>query len=262
MKVVIDIREHAFIEIIQQKKELYPHILIETASLAIGDMEIYYDDTLLYVWERKTLQDLLSSIKDGRYKEQCHRLTHTCGGPSKVVYLIEGIMTQLNSSERKIVVGAMTSLMFQKQFHLWRSTHVRDSVDTFLMICDKLFREIQKAPLPPMLHNDISNCSHTYNVEETPSYTEFVKKVKKENITPENIGEIFLCQIPDINIASAKALMSTANGNFSQLIQIVQTTPEILENVKIPCGDKTRKISKKVLERLHNYLGITSMRDV
>lgn len=264
MRVVIDNRERAFIEIIQQKKELYPNIHVEVAPLLVGDMEVYMEDTLLYIWERKTLSDLLSSIKDGRYKEQCHRLTHTSGS-SKVVYLIEGIMNQLNPSDRKITIGSISSLMFHKQFHVWRSTNVNDSVDTFLMICDKLLRDSQRKPKQTLLiENDLSNNPQNSREDvdiiqptdiSTHSYTQFVKKVKKENITPENIGEIFLCQIPDISVASAKALMQCANGNFSQLIQIVLTSPEMLETVKIECGPKTRKLSKKVLERLHQYLG-------
>lgn len=277
MKVVVDIREQAFIDILEQKKELHPNIEFEYSSLPIGDMIIYYDNSILYVWERKTLSDLLASVKDGRYKEQSHRLIHTCGGSSKVVYLIEGIMNQLNSTDRKIVIGAMTSLMFHKQFHVWRSTHVHDSVDNFLMICQKLLRDthLLPKPLPTYINNnDISNNdielreSITNNIISPPptplppSYSEFVKKVKKENITPENIGEIFLCQIPDISVSSAKALIQCANGNFSQLIDLVNNSPESLSNIKIECGTKTRKISKKVIERLQQFLGNVSERPI
>lgn len=272
MKVVVDIREQAFIEILEQKKELHSNIHFEYASLPIGDMIIYYDNSILYVWERKTLSDLLASIKDGRYKEQSHRLSHTCGGSSKVVYLIEGIMSQLSFADRKVVVGATCSLMFRKQFHIWRSTHTHDSVDTFLLICQKLLRDIRYIPKPiPVLsdNNDISNnevVSREHDISHSdcppqppPSYSEFVKKVKKENITPTNIGEIFLCQIPDISVASAKALMQCADGNFSQLINLVNNSPETLSNVKIECGTKTRKLSKKIVERLQQFLGNGSL---
>ena len=240
MRVVVDDREHAFIELIQSKISQYPFIVaLEIAQLAIGDMEIYIGDELRFVWERKTFQDLLSSIKDGRYEEQSHRLIHTYG-PSKVIYLIEGILSQLNTSEKKLAVSTMTSLSLRKNFHLWRTVHVQDSVDSFLTVCEKLY-------------NDKDKDDNHAVTGETFSYTGMVKKIKKENITRENIGEIFLCQIPDISTTSAKALMNHAGGDFSKLCEIVRDRPDELKELRIG-GDKPRKISKKVFERLAEFL--------
>jgi hypothetical protein len=38
-------------------------------------------------------------------------------------------------------------------------------------------------------------------------YCSVIKKVKKENITPDNIGEIMLCQIPGISSTTAIAIL-------------------------------------------------------
>ena len=240
MRVVIDSREQAFIENIRTKIDNYPFIELQVAQLAIGDMEIYgHDNQLMFVWERKTFQDLFSSIKDGRYKEQSFRLLHTFG-PSKVIYLIEGIMSQLSSSEKKLAIATMSSLTLKKNFHLWRSVHVQDSVDSFLIICEKL-------------NNDANNYKGTEQVQN--QYAEnIVKKVKKENITKENIGEIFLCQIPDISSTSAKVLMNHVNGDFKLLCSIIRERPEELSDLKVG-GEKPRKMSKKVFERLTEFLG-------
>jgi ERCC4-type nuclease len=235
MRVVVDAREHAFIEIIQSKISLYPFITLEIAQLAIGDMEIYMDDELRFVWERKTFQDLLASIKDGRYNEQSYRLLHTYG-PSKVIYLIEGILSQLSPTEKKLAISTMSSLSLKKNFHLWRTVHVQDSVDSFLIVCEKLY-----------------NDGETTTTTNSTTYTDMVKKIKKENITKGNIGEIFLCQIPDISSTSAKVLMKHVNGDFSLLCEIVRERPEELTELRVG-GDKPRKISKKVFERLAEFL--------
>ena len=244
MRVVIDSREHAFIEIIRTKVLQYPFIDLQVAQLAIGDMEIYgssdENERLLYVWERKTFQDLLSSIKDGRYKEQSFRLLHTYG-PSKVIYLIEGIISQLSPSEKKLAIATMSSLSLKKNFHLWRSVHVQDSVDSFLIICEKL-------------HNDLKKGTLIDEVEVQYAENMVVKKVKKENITRDNIGEIFLCQIPDISSTSAKVLMNHVNGDFKLLCSIIRERPEELSELKVG-GEKPRKMSKKVFERLAEFLG-------
>ena len=78
-------------------------------------------------------------------------------------------------------------------------------------------------------------------------------KIKKENITKGNIGEIFLCQIPDISSTSAKVLMKHVNGDFALLCEIVRERPEELTELRVG-GDKPRKISKKVFERLAEFL--------
>lgn len=240
MNIKVDVRERAFIEVCQTKIAQYPHITMEIVQLSLGDMEIYYNDDLLFVWERKTFSDLLASIKDGRYTEQSHRLIHNYG-PSKVVYLIEGIMTQLPPEDKKKVISTMTSLSLHKNFHVWRSVHVQDSVDCFLMVCDKLYRDA------------INGRSNT----ETPrDYCDSIKKVKKENITPENIGEIFLCQIPDVSNTSAKAIMQHVNGDFSQISVILREKPNALDDIKIGTT-KPRKISKKVIENVKKYLRLS-----
>jgi len=245
MRVVIDTREHAFIEIIRSKVVQYPFIDLQIAQLAIGDMEIYgRDNELLFVWERKTFQDLLSSIKDGRYKEQSFRLIHTYGA-SKVIYLIEGIISQLSPSEKKLAIATMSSLSLKKNFHLWRSVHVQDSVDSFLVICEKLNNDMDKGTIQQLPILPIS--VHEQYAEN------MVKKVKKENITKENIGEIFLCQIPDISSTSAKVLMNHVNGDFKLLCSIIRERPDELSELKVG-GEKPRKMSRKVFQRLAEFL--------
>lgn len=239
MNLRIDTREHEFIKILEEKLTAYPHIKMEIVQLPIGDMEIHYNDTLLYIWERKTLQDLLSSVKDGRYAEQSYRLQNTHES-TKIVYLIEGIMSQLSVPDKKVVVSALTTLSFYKNFHIWRTVTTHDSVDTFLLICDKLSRKEQQP--------NTDTCTPTTN-----AYTDVVKKVKKDNITPENIGEIFLCQIPDINSTSAKVIMKHVEGNLSLLISKIKENPAEFYDLKVG-KDKPRKISKRIVERLVTFL--------
>ena len=256
MRVVIDNRESSFIEFFSEKVKLYPFIQFEVASLDLGDIEIHYNDQLLFVWERKTFSDLFSSIKDGRYKEQCYRLVNVYGS-KKVIYLIEGIMNQLNDTERKLAVSTITTLSLKKGFHLWRSVHVQDSVNMFLQVCDKIHRDVCQGKwvieaFTTEPKDSDENLSEQVGKIDS-NYVEYVKKNKKENVTRDNIGELFLCQIPHVSTSSAKALMNSVNGNFSQLIHIVQNTPEILYDIKLD-GSKPRKISKLVIEKIVEYL--------
>jgi ERCC4-type nuclease len=241
MKIVVDTREHDFIEILKMKIDEYPHIDMEVSQLDLGDIEIHYKDTKLLIWERKTFADLLHSVKDGRYAEQSHRLLNEYGA-NKIVYLIEGILTQLRAEDRKVALSTMTSLAFFKGVHLWRSVHTHDSVDQILACCNKLYKEYERG--------------NTFETVETEpvSYCKFVKKEKKQNITPENIGEIFLCQIPGIRHNTAVAIMEKYNGDFSQLMEIVKTNPKELNDIYIG-KEKPRRIAKNLVAKLVEFLG-------
>ena len=72
MQLVIDQRENAIKEIIPKLN--LEKINVNYEQLSIGDILIKKDDKILYIFERKTCDDLLSNITDGRYREQKYRL--------------------------------------------------------------------------------------------------------------------------------------------------------------------------------------------
>jgi len=105
MKVIIDEREPTLyercIEIVKSSE--LNDIVITKQVLLIGDIIFRTnEDKLICIIERKSLSDLLASIKDGRYEEQSHRLSHN-GECSlhQVIYLIEGLMSTLRTPQEK-----------------------------------------------------------------------------------------------------------------------------------------------------------------
>lgn len=98
--------------------------------------------------------------------------------------------------------------------------------------------------------------SHPKNeiIYDTPaSYCTVVKKVKKENITPSNIGEILLCQIPSVNSGSAVAIMK-GFSSFPEFIKRLQDNPEFLNDIHIETNGKKRKIGKNIIDNVKRYL--------
>ena len=257
IRIIVDNREHDVIEQLRQKLTLPAYhsiISMDVKPLTLGDWEVYYQDQLLLVYERKTFNDLLASVKDGRYKEQCCRLLHHYS-PKQIVYLIEGIFSQLRPDQKQLVVSCMTTLGLYKEFHIWRSTTVQDTVEQLLLCSIKLSREYaKKNPLPPSSSTSINpNDSSTVNQDanEGAGYSQYViKKEKKENITRDNIGLLFLKQIPSISNATAVALMNHANGDFSQLLHCIQTELDTLANLKV--GKK--RIGRNVIQQLETFL--------
>ena len=249
LKIVVDCREHDVIQSLSTAISQYPHFQMETKKLDLGDFEIYYQEEFICVIERKTFTDLIHSIKDGRYKEQCYRLLHHYK-PNQIMYWIEGIFSQLNPKEKQWVVSSLTTLSFMKGVHIWRTTQVQDTVTQLLLCCDKLYREYGTGQkIYSSNSNNNSNTDENTGKEEI--YSNFVvKKEKKENITRENIGIIFLKQIPHISNASALALMNHVNGDFEKLIQLVREDCDSL--AKLMVGK--RRIGKNIIVQLKNYL--------
>ena len=97
----------------------------------------------------------------------------------------------------------------------------------------------------------ISNSNNNNN--NTNHYCNVVKKVKKENITPENIGEIILCQIPGISSVTAIAIMRKFT-NFMNLIDELKLNSDCLDNFTIETSGKVRKINKTSIENIKKYL--------
>jgi 5'-3' exonuclease len=85
-----------------------------------------------------------------------------------------------------------------------------------------------------------------------------VKKVKKDNITPENIGEIILCQIPGISSVTAIAIMKQF-GTFPKLIDELKNNPQCLDGIAGESSNgKLRKINKSSIENIRKFLLLSS----
>jgi ERCC4-type nuclease len=248
MKIIIDIRESSLYE----KCLAFDSKLTSFSKevLTIGDIVIKSNDDIeMCIIERKSLQDLLSSIKDGRYEEQSHRLIHASGHrPHNILYIIEGQMSTIRTDiDKKLIYSCITSLNFYKGFSVLRSVNVQETCDLIIGISDKMERNIVKNVQPSWNLN-------TNEVDLTvPSYTSVVKKVKKENITKENIGQIILSQIPGISSVISEVIIKKFES-IKGLILALESNNECLLGMTYELKGKERKISSTVLESVKKYL--------
>jgi crossover junction endonuclease MUS81 len=236
-------------------------IQLSRKVIPLGDILIQTDEEVdVAIIERKSLQDLLSSIKDGRYEEQSYRLSYSSGLPQhNILYVIEGMFSQLRTLiEKKTVYSCITSLNMFKGFSVHRTCTIQETAETVLWMACKMERDFQKGKM--LFYQPATSGT---GVETTPQqqpqnqpitpYCAVVKKVKKENVTPENIAEIILCQIPGISSLTAVAVMKQFH-TFSNLIDAVRNNPQSLETVVCESKGKTRKISKTCAQNIVAYL--------
>jgi ERCC4-type nuclease len=264
MRVIFDERErdlYQSCEYIVESNQTY--VKLSKEVLPLGDVYVKTDeDKDILIIERKTIADLIASIKDGRYSEQSYRLTHSSGfPPHSIVYIIEGSIGQLRTTlERKIVYSALASLNYFKGFSVIRTGSISETAEYIIWMCEKIEKNILKGELPYYLQPSRLQQDEQQNVlresatEQAPAnYCTVVKKVKKDNVTPENIGEIILCQIPGISSTTAIAIMKKF-GTFPNLISSLKVDLTCLDDIGYDSKGKIRKINKPCIENIKKYL--------
>jgi ERCC4-type nuclease len=264
MLIKIDVRE-------KELKNLFTpddHSL-EYVSLDIGDV-ILQDDTgkERIIFERKTLYDLASSIKDGRYNEQSLRLDCSPVHNHNIVYIIEGDMIRYNPvkgrMDRKTLYSAMTTLNFFKGFSLVRSLCVEETIDIIKNFAYKIQKQNKQTgyyePNKERLVLNIENGEEQI-IEKTETifenkthYSEVIKKCKKSNITPNNIGEIMLSNIPGVSSKTAISIMKKYK-TIKYLINELEKNKECLKDFKYEMNNgSVRKISSTCIKNIYDFL--------
>ena len=267
MKIKIDYREKQLIENIKSLLESQPSlqktIEYESTHLQIGDVSIFTDDgEEILIIERKTINDLASSIIDSRFKEQSVRLHH-CHIPNhNIIYLIEGKLSDLNTKYTRIrepaLYSAMIVLQYHKGFSVFRTFHVIESAQFILRISDKIHREKKSGFYSIDTNTTTENTTHENDMEQNddvnPTSVLCVKRKKSSNITPDNIGEIMLSQIPGISYKTASSILSHF-GSFATFITNLNEDNTCLENIHLSSANgKTRKLSNTIRNNILNFL--------
>jgi len=307
MLITVDYREKELIDLFQQslletesemaekgknQEKGMEKIKIKIENLKLGDIVISDGDDAneLILFERKSLNDLASSIKDGRYMEQSYRLDGYDSVPNhNIVYIIEGDLSKWKNASyngrvnKKTLLSSMCSMLYYKGFSVIRTMNIIETCELILNWADKLQREkVTKTPYysggskmgkqasqaskEPQEQDDekIEAQSQSHSAQSEPQQAQPIReshycdvfKIKKEkngNITPDNIGEIMLCTIPGISSKTAIVIMKefkTING----LIKSLENDAYCLNNIYMETNGKKRKINSQCIENIRSYL--------
>ena len=290
MLIKVDVREAELIKLFENQIATIPifkDLKMQTESLPLGDIIIFDDEKNadLLIIEIKSINDLLASIKDGRYEEQSYRLSGSNHPNHNIMYIIEGDVnsqhqfkgnyfknkfnnntnastnsstSNSNSLEKLTAYSAMFSLNYYKGFSVFRTFSISETATYICNTANKIRKSSleDKKPyysvsVPKVDENDVDS---EKNEDTCKDYVGVIKKIKKDNITPENIGEIMLCQIPAISSLTAIAIMKKAN-TISNLIQMIQIDETCLKDVStINSKGQQRKISKTCVANIIKFL--------
>lgn len=236
VNIILDTREAQLISLIKTRDfdKYKDHINVDVQQLDIGDIHVCFDDGC-YVIERKTVADLIASIKDGRYREQKSRLL-SCG--YKITYVIEGddVIASRQTRYHDILTGAYIHSMFRDGINVVFTRNTNDTCTFILTLCAKIVDNPQYfGGNKEYVQEDYIDCVK-------------VKSKKIENITPENCFILQLSQIPSISTVLAKNIQKQY-ATMKDFIKVLDSTDDKLE---LLC--KIDKIGKEKAKKILEYM--------
>jgi len=220
-QIIIDNRETQLINLMNEK-----NIKFIKKTLEIGDIIIQTkDNNILYIIERKTLNDLAASIIDKRYHSQRIRIREYCEKnnfpSSNIIYIIEGNIEDYSNKTISIKTLETTKIKLQLRdnFKIINSENLENTIE----IIDKIIKINDENNIKGGENNKI------LTIDSLKNHT------KKSKLTPENCYLAQLCMIPGISPRLAE--------NFTKKWSKMQEFYEEINKI----SNKKEKI-KKIIE--------------
>lgn len=249
----IDAREHKLKDILMQSidcEECLAFLVVECDNLFCGDFIIEVDNKPIVIIERKTLADLVASVKDGRYRTQKAKLLeHYQGIP--ILYLIEGrydynpkVPMMIEGMEKYSVLSSLINTQLRDRVLVTNTKDLEDTFDFLLALLVRVCKDPKK-----YLQNQGAIIA--------PKKEDLITKPKVSN--KQDMFFFQLTQVPGISAKTAQAFVDKYDnmlafyrafdgiGNEEKL--------KILKNITIEDNqNKKRRINAKVAENIVQFM--------
>lgn len=243
MELIVDNREGKL------KDLMNPELNIRFDNLEIGDFIFQKKDTneILFIIERKTLPDLASSIKSGRYREQKLRLINSGISLDKIIYLIEGRINKtqyVDGMPSTTLISSIINLLLRDNI---KTICTNDLEDTFYWL-ETIYGKIED--------NKLKGGESVNN--QDIQYLDTIKTKKKDNLNPKNCFILQLSIIPGVS----NKIATTITENYPSLTDLLNGFNQLETKKELLLSDltyqisnnKTRRIGKIISTRIYQYL--------
>ena len=156
----------------------------------------------------------------------------------------------------------MFSLNYYKGFSVFRSFSLDETANIICNMAYKMDKDLTKKPYFK-IENDITQVTTQVTTLDDSSeevqvtdkdYVGVIKKIKKDNITPDNIGEIMLCQIPGISSVTSLAVMEKYK-TIPNLIKELEINNDSMKDLSYTnAKGQVRKINKTCITNIVKFL--------
>lgn len=244
IQIIIDTRELAlYNSIIDRDLDIHKdRVEISKDTLDLADIHIVYND-IHFVFERKTVADLISSIKDGRYKEQKMRLLSNIDSRN-VSYIIEGdnvIASQSYTKNNNILLGSYYHMMYRDNIRLLFTKNISETTTFILTLAIKILENPSKFI--------------SANPESAIEYCNVLKMKKKkiDNIDTNTCYIMQLSQIPHISNTLAQNI-AKIYPSMKELIYVIDKQNNLYDKIKLLSS--IDKIGKEKANCILKYLSL------
>lgn len=239
-------------ECLKEKLSKCDDIIIKLENLPLGDFIIEVNNQILVLIERKTLQDLTASIKDGRLHSQKKHLIDSVDRQT-IYYLIEGnfdynedieTSVSINGISKKAIISSVLNTLVRDNIKVIFTKNIQDTFDFIYGLYKRIKLDSEK-----------------YINHETKNEIDIVKLKSSKSITKEICFINQLCQVPDISKKTAKAISiffenslkvfyeRLINKNDEEKLKVLKTI-----YIEDDSGGKRRKISEKVIKNIITFM--------
>jgi ERCC4-type nuclease len=248
----IDAREHKLKDILMQSidcEESLAFLSVQCDNLYCGDFIIEIDNVPIVIIERKTLADLVSSIRDGRYLTQKVKLKETYSD-SSIIYLVEGSFNfnpttpmYVEGMNKYSVISSVINTQIRDKINVVHTDNLQDTFDFLLALLIRVCKNPTK-----------------YKIDDgTKLEGKKEDVIKKHKITSKQDMFFYqLTQVPGISAKTAQAFVNKYNNMIDFYKTFTDKTNEekleLLKQITIDDNMKQRKINRKVAENIVQYM--------
>jgi ERCC4-type nuclease len=216
-------------------------------NLDIGDIQIIYkdnnDEKLLVIIERKTYDDLSTSIKDGRYKEQKNRILNSISNNIRKIYLLEGNKNDFTLS-KNVLDGTIMNTIIRDNIHIF----ISKNIDETIKFINNILKNIDK------YKDNIINNQHNIETNNV-----LINTSKKSNMSSETCFINMMSGIPGISKKTSLKFIEkfkNINNMFNHFHKNLDNNRDLiisdLENMKV--AENNRKLGNKNAVKIYNFL--------
>ena len=246
------------------------NISYDIVNLDVGDINIKINDKLIYIIERKAVNDLISSIKTGRYQEQKIRIKSTKVNAS---YIIEGNINYINSNDTinglKVtqLQGVFSSLLLKDNIPYLMTKNIQDTYDYLIYIIKKVLSLYYKKNNNNNNINSNNNININNNVNNETNlesqnimdnnendYIKTIKTRKKDNIDQRTCFIAQLMVIPGISHNIALEISKHYKSWFDLCITYLgieeNERPNLLASMLIDYGSTRRRLGNSLSSKV------------
>ena len=244
--ILIDNRE------VKLKNYFKEYSYVEFKNLDIGDIILKIGNQIVLIIERKTINDLYCSIKDGRYKEQKTRLmsNYSC---NTILYLLEeNIVSYKQKFNTDIIYGTVINTLIRDNIRILHSVSIEETIKYI----EVLIKRIET-------NKEFFITDTTNTLSKPIDYSESIKLEKKKNLTPEICQITQLAQIPGVSIHSSKIILEQYGNKLKNLVSAYDKLKDLpekemllatIEVKSIKNDTKSKKIGKIISKRVFDFL--------